>query len=105
MEQSITAMVIMAIQSKENLINMEVDSNTEGGSTGAALQDMATTMKTVMDKFESLMQIVIQLAEKVKILADNQETMANKCSCPQDSKNQPKDSNGSESWSPPAKQP
>jgi hypothetical protein len=107
MEQSIAATVITAIQSKENPINMKVESNTDGGSTGTASHDMATTMKTVMDKFESLTQIVIQLAEKVKILADNQETMANKRSHPQDQKQsetQSNDSNGNESRSPPAKQ-
>jgi BMFP domain-containing protein YqiC len=107
-EQSIAATVIAAIQSKENPINMEVDSNTDGGSTGAASHDTTATMKTVMDKFESLTQIVIQLAEKVKLLADNQETMANKRSRPQaqqHSETQSNENTSNESRSPPAKQP
>jgi hypothetical protein len=108
MEQNIAATVIAAINSKENPINMEVESTTDGGSTGAVSHDTATTMKTVMDKFESLTQIVIQLAEKVKILADNQETMTNKRSRPQEHKKSDiptNDKNGNESRSPPAKQP
>jgi hypothetical protein len=48
MEQSIAASVVAALQGK-NPINMEVESTTDGGSTGAASNDTSATMKSVMD--------------------------------------------------------
>jgi hypothetical protein len=105
MEQSIAASVVAALQ-KKNPIDMEVDSTNDGGSTGAASNDTTATVKTVLDRFDSLTQIVISLAEKVKTLADNQETMANKRSrTPEQNQGSQNDDNGKESRSPPAKQP
>jgi hypothetical protein len=48
MEQSIAASIVAALQGK-NPINMEVESTTDGGSTGAASNDTSATMKSVMD--------------------------------------------------------
>jgi hypothetical protein len=84
---------------------MEVESTTDGGSTGAASNDTTATMKSVMDRFDSLTQIVISLANKVKTLADNQENIVNKRSRSQEQSQVPhNDGNNHESRSPPAKQ-
>jgi hypothetical protein len=105
MEQSIAASVVAALQSK-NPINMEVKSPADGGSTGAASNNTTATMKSVPDRFDSLTQVVILLAEKVKTLAKNQETMANKRSrYPEQNQGSQNDDNGKESRSPLAKQP
>jgi hypothetical protein len=104
MEQSIAALVVAALQNK-NPINMEVESTTGGASTGAASHDTTATMKSVMDRFDSLTQIVISLADKVKILSDNQENIVNKRSRSKDKQQAtPDDDNNQESRSPPAKQ-
>jgi hypothetical protein len=105
MEQSIAASVVAALQSK-NPINMEVESTADGGSTGTASNDTTATMKSVLDRFDSLTQVVISLADKVKTLTENQETMANKRSRnPEQNQGSQNDDNGKESRSPPAKQP
>jgi BMFP domain-containing protein YqiC len=103
MEQSIAASVVAALQSK-NPINMEVEPTTEGGSTGAASNETTATMKSVLDRFDSLTQIVISLADKVKTLSDNQDKMMNKRSRSKETEATRNDDTNQESRSPPAKQ-
>jgi hypothetical protein len=68
MEQSIAATVIAAIQAA-NPINMEVESDNR--STGSASQDTTTTIKSMMDRFDALTQVVQNLANKISEIDTN----------------------------------
>jgi hypothetical protein len=63
MEQSIAATVIAAIQTT-NPINMEVKQ--ENRSTGSSSQDTTATIKSMMDRFDALTQVVQNLATQIK---------------------------------------
>jgi phosphatidylglycerophosphatase A len=77
MEQSIAATVIAAIQSTQPT-NMEVEQHSDSESTGVSTHDTMTTMKSMMDRFDALTQIVQQLAQKITTVAETQEKMASK---------------------------
>jgi hypothetical protein len=76
MEQSIAATVIAAIQSTQP-INMEVE-NAENRSVGSASQDTTTTIKSMMDRFDALTQVVQNLAIKITEISEAQELNKNK---------------------------
>jgi hypothetical protein len=73
METNITTAVITAIQTNTNNMDME-----QMESASMASSQTATTEKSVMDKIDSLAQIVQLLAEKVQDIASIQEENLNK---------------------------
>jgi hypothetical protein len=77
MEQGIAATVIAAIQITKPT-NMEVEQNSDSESTGALTHDTMTMMKSMMDRFDALTQIVQQLAQKITTVAETQEKMHQK---------------------------
>jgi hypothetical protein len=74
MESSIASAVITAIQ-KNNLTNMDVD---KLESVSMDSSQTTTTAKSMMDRLDSLTQIVQLLAEKVQDIASIQEDNVNK---------------------------
>jgi hypothetical protein len=74
MENNIATAVITAMR-QNNLPNMDVE-NSEAASLDSS--QTATTTKSVMDRLDSLTQIVQLLAEKVQDIATIQEDNANK---------------------------
>jgi hypothetical protein len=77
MEQNIAATVIAAIQSTKPT-NMEVEQQSDNESMGASTQDTMTTMRSMMDRFDALTEIVQQLAHKITTVSENQEALASK---------------------------
>jgi CHASE3 domain sensor protein len=108
MEQSIATTVIEAIRNSQPT-NVEVDHHMETESTGSASHDTTATMKTMMDRFESLAQIVVTLTQKVTELTETHDLIASKRSRPIDETArqilQDMEHAGNETSSPPSKLP
>jgi hypothetical protein len=105
MEQNIAATVIAAIKTTQP-INMEVEQE-ENRSIGSSSHDTAATIKSMMDCFDALTQVVQNLAIKVSEIVEVQEASANKRSRSPDAQTkQSKNAPGNKgSRSPPAKVP
>jgi hypothetical protein len=77
MEQSIASAVISALQQNKTPMNMEVEHH-DNESIATSTHETTTTIKTMMDKFKSLANMVSLLADKVSEIATLQEAAANK---------------------------
>jgi CHASE3 domain sensor protein len=81
----------------------------ETESTGSVSHDTTATMKTMMDRFESLAQIVVTLTQKVTELAEAHDSITNKRSRPIDETARQilkdMEPTGNETSSPPSKLP
>jgi hypothetical protein len=75
MEGNIAAAVINALKSTPSVIHMETES-LEAASVQST-QDTTTTMKTMADKFETLMNIVKSLSKRVLDLTEKQTIFQN----------------------------
>jgi hypothetical protein len=76
MEQNIATTVIAAIQNNSQPMNMEIEPRSENESIETSTQDTTRTLKTMMDRFDILTQVVKTLAEKIAEVAENQESQA-----------------------------
>jgi hypothetical protein len=107
MEQNIAATVIAAIQNIQP-IQMEVEQRSENESVDTNTHDTETTMRTIIDRFDALTQMVQSLAQKINEVAESQENNATKRSRPVESpmrhSTQETENQNKESQSPPTKQ-